>query len=114
MELGLTHFLAGKMGFHALGLGFVKKKTIETGNGTKIQARQARRRRDLCSGTMGFSQNLGWKMGIGSPPPPPPPRTPPPPCHINFACHIKHEAYSLKLYWYFSFIWVFVFFFRAI
>ncbi len=23
--------------------------------------------RDLCSGTMGFSQNLGWEMGIGSP-----------------------------------------------
>ncbi len=22
---------------------------------------------DLCSGTMGFSQNFGWEMGIGSP-----------------------------------------------
>ena len=37
-ELGFAHFLAGKMGFHALGLGF-----------------------------MGFSKNLGWEMGIGSP-----------------------------------------------
>ena len=24
-------------------------------------------RRDLCSGTMGFSQNLGWEMGIRYP-----------------------------------------------
>ncbi len=30
-ELGFAHFLAGKMGFHALGLGFINKKTI--GNG---------------------------------------------------------------------------------
>jgi hypothetical protein len=29
-------FLAGKMGFHALGLGFIsKKKPIENGNGLK-------------------------------------------------------------------------------
>ena len=77
------------MGFHALGLGFINKKTIENGNGTKIRARQALRQWDLCSGTMGFSHNLGWEMGIGSPlqdphistyilkgqkmPPPPPP-----------------------------------------
>ena len=33
-ELGFAHFLAGKMGFHALGLGFINKKTI--GNGIKI------------------------------------------------------------------------------
>ncbi len=25
-ELGFAHFLAGKMGFHALGLGFINKK----------------------------------------------------------------------------------------
>ena len=29
--------------------------------------RQALRRQDLCSGTMGFSQNVGWEMGLGSP-----------------------------------------------
>ena len=29
-------FLGGKMGFHALGLGFISKKTIENGNGIKI------------------------------------------------------------------------------
>ncbi len=34
-ELGFAHFLAGKMGFHALGLGFINQKTIENGNGTK-------------------------------------------------------------------------------
>ncbi len=35
-ELGFAHFLAGKMGFHALGLGFINKKTIENGNWIKI------------------------------------------------------------------------------
>ncbi len=40
-ELGFAHFLAGKMGFHALGLGFINKKTIENGNGIKVCARQA-------------------------------------------------------------------------
>ena len=35
-ELGFAHFFAGKMGFHALGLGFINKKTIENGNGIKI------------------------------------------------------------------------------
>ena len=35
-ELGIAHFLAGKMGFHVLGLGFINKKTIENGNGIKI------------------------------------------------------------------------------
>ncbi len=35
-ELGFAHFLAGKMGFHALGLGFINQKTIENGNGIKI------------------------------------------------------------------------------
>ena len=39
------------MGFHALGVGFINEETIENGNGTKISARQALRRRDLCSGT---------------------------------------------------------------
>jgi hypothetical protein len=34
-ELGFAYiFLGGKMGFHALGLGFISKKTIE--NGIKI------------------------------------------------------------------------------
>ena len=60
-------FFAEKMGFHALGLGFINQKTIENGDGTKISARQALRQRDLCSETMGFSKNLGWEMGIGSP-----------------------------------------------
>ncbi len=36
MGLGFAHFLAGKMRFHALGLGFISKKTIENGNGIKI------------------------------------------------------------------------------
>ncbi len=36
LELGFAHFFAGKMGFHALGLGFINQKTIENGNGTKI------------------------------------------------------------------------------
>ncbi len=31
-KLGFAHFFAGKMGFHALGLGFINKKTIENGN----------------------------------------------------------------------------------
>jgi hypothetical protein len=35
-ELGFAYFLGGKMGFHALGLGFISKKTIENGNGIKI------------------------------------------------------------------------------
>ena len=35
-ELGFAHILAGKMGFHALGLGFIDGKTIENGNGIKI------------------------------------------------------------------------------
>jgi hypothetical protein len=33
---GICLFLGGKMGFHALGLGFISKKTIENGNGIKI------------------------------------------------------------------------------
>ena len=36
LELGFAQFLAGKMGFHALGLGFINKKTIENGNWIKI------------------------------------------------------------------------------
>ena len=35
-ELGVAYFLAGKMGFHALGLGFISNKTIENGNGITI------------------------------------------------------------------------------
>ncbi len=35
-ELGFAHFLARKIGFHALGLGFMNQKTIEIGNGAKI------------------------------------------------------------------------------
>ena len=66
-ELGFANFLAGKMGFHALGLGFISKKTIENENGIQILARQALRQRDLCSGGMRCSQNLGWEMGIGYP-----------------------------------------------
>ena len=38
-----------KMGFHALGLGFVCKKTIQSGNGIKIWAERPLRRRNLCS-----------------------------------------------------------------
>ena len=40
MGTGICPFLTGKMGFHALGLGFVNQKTIENGNGTKKQDRQ--------------------------------------------------------------------------
>ncbi len=36
MGTGICQFMAGKMGFHALGLGFINQKTIENGNGTKI------------------------------------------------------------------------------
>ena len=36
MGTGICSFLGGKMGFHALGLGFISKKTIENGNGIKI------------------------------------------------------------------------------
>ncbi len=53
-ELGFAHFLAGKMGFHALGLGFINKKTIENGNGTKILSKTG-------TATMGFVQ---WDDGI--------------------------------------------------
>ena len=36
-ELGFAHFLAGKMGFHALELAFINKRIIiENGNGIKI------------------------------------------------------------------------------
>jgi hypothetical protein len=72
MGTGICLFLGWKMGFHALGLGFISIKTIENGNGIKIWAGQPQRWWDLCSGTMGFSQNLGWEMGIRPPPPPPP------------------------------------------
>ena len=34
--MGFAHFLDGKMGFHALGLGFIEKNPIENGNGIKI------------------------------------------------------------------------------
>jgi hypothetical protein len=36
MGTGIFLFLAGKMGFHALGLGFIGKKTIENRSGIKI------------------------------------------------------------------------------
>jgi hypothetical protein len=36
MVTGISLFSGGKMGFHALGLGFISKKTIENGNGIKI------------------------------------------------------------------------------
>ena len=32
-------FLAGKVGFHALGLGLIRKNTIENGNGIMIQSK---------------------------------------------------------------------------
>ncbi len=51
-ELGFAHFLAGKMGFHTLG--FINKKTIENGNGTKILSKAV-------TATMGFVQ---WDDGI--------------------------------------------------
>ena len=35
--MGFAHVLAGKIGFHALGLGFMNQKTIEIGNGAKIE-----------------------------------------------------------------------------
>ena len=36
MGTGVCLFLAGKMGFHALGLGFISNKTIENGIGIKM------------------------------------------------------------------------------
>ena len=55
-------FFGWENGISCTGSGIhQQEKTIENGNGTKIL------RRDLWSGTMGFSQSLGWEMGIGSP-----------------------------------------------
>jgi hypothetical protein len=62
-ELEFTSLLAGKMGFHELGLEFISSKTIENGR----QATESLRRQDLCSSTLGFSQNLGWEIGRGTP-----------------------------------------------
>ena len=40
----------------------------ENGNGIKFEQKsQPVTRWDLCSGTLGFSWNLGWEMGIGTP-----------------------------------------------
>jgi hypothetical protein len=36
MGTGICLFLAGKMGFHALGLRFISEKTMENENGMKI------------------------------------------------------------------------------
>jgi hypothetical protein len=36
MGTGICLFLGGKMEFHALGLGFISKKTIENGDGIEI------------------------------------------------------------------------------
>ena len=42
----------------------------ENGNGIKIRARQSLELWDLCTWTiLGFSQGLGWEMGIGHLPP---------------------------------------------
>jgi hypothetical protein len=66
MGNGICLFLAGKMGFHALGLGFIRKKN----NNRKWEWFEelswtdtaCMRRWDLCSWALGFSQNLG--LGI--------------------------------------------------
>lgn len=71
MGAGNSLFYAGKKGrFHVLGLGFIGQKTeIENGNEIKISAIQLLRLWDLCIWNIGFSQNLGWKLGIQPPPP---------------------------------------------
>ena len=39
-ELGIAYFVLGKGRFHALGLGFIGKKTIERGSGIMISSKQ--------------------------------------------------------------------------
>ena len=43
---------------------FLVKKTAEKGNEIRISAKQSLGLCDLCTLTLGFSQNLGWEMGI--------------------------------------------------
>ena len=58
-------FYAGKMGLHALGLGFIDQGTIENGNDIKIWARQPLGLWDLCISAIGSVEILGgkWKHG---------------------------------------------------
>ena len=68
MGTGICQSLSWENGISCTGTGIhQQKKTIENGNGIQILARQALRQRDLCSGGMRCSQNLGWEMGIGYP-----------------------------------------------
>ena len=67
MRTGICPFFGWENGISCIGTGIYQQKIIENGNGIMILARWALRHRDLCSGTMGFSQNLGWEMGIGYP-----------------------------------------------
>ena len=61
MGTGICLFKAGKMGFHALGMGFTSNKTLGNGNEIKIWAGQPLGRWNLCSWTLGFSQIwAGW------------------------------------------------------
>ncbi len=64
MGTGICPFFGWENRISCTGTGI--QKTIENWNGIRIRARKALRQRDLCGGAMGFSQNLGWEMEIGS------------------------------------------------
>ncbi len=67
MGTGICPFFGWENGISCTRTGIHRQKTIENGNGITISARQALRQWDLGSGTMGFSQNLRWEIGIGYP-----------------------------------------------
>ena len=52
--------MAGKIGFHVLGLGIICQKTIENENGIKYEQDSHWNDRICALG------HLGWKMGIGT------------------------------------------------
>jgi hypothetical protein len=57
------------MGFRALGLGFISKKTLENINGIESWAGQPLKRWDLCFWTLDLAIKIraAWGMGIGTP-----------------------------------------------
>jgi hypothetical protein len=54
-ETGIYLFFTGKMGFHALRLGFMGNKAIENGIMIIISRTATGRTWDLCSWTLGIS-----------------------------------------------------------
>jgi hypothetical protein len=57
-------FFGWENGISCTGVVFIIKKAKETGNEIDIGAGRPLRRWDVCSLTLGFSQNLGWEMEI--------------------------------------------------